>query len=114
VNRRQRSRGARYQRPAVQTGDHLEVAPRSCEAQGDVQAQTGWRTFLNHYRDQLLACHFFTVETVWLKTVYVLFFIELGTRRVFFAGCTTNPDGQWVTQQARQLTWKLEEAQTDT
>ena len=38
-----------------------------------------------------------------------LFFIELGTRRVDFAGCTTNPHGAWVTQQARQLAWDLDE-----
>jgi putative transposase len=69
---------------------------------------SSWRTFLNHYRQQLLACDFFTIETVWLKTVYVLFFIELSTRRVYFAGCTTQPTSAWVTQQARQLTWQLE------
>jgi putative transposase len=59
----------------------------------------------------LLAVDFFTVETVWLQRLYVLFFIELGTRRVHFAGCTPNPNGPWVTQQARQLTWTLAERQ---
>jgi hypothetical protein len=62
-----------------------------------------WRSFLGHDKDQILACDFFTVETIWPKTIYVLFFIELGTRRVHLAGCTTNPDTTWVTQQARQL-----------
>jgi putative transposase len=42
----------------------------------------------------------------------VLFFIELGSRRVHRAGCTANPDSQWVTQQARQLTWQLDEERT--
>lgn len=60
----------------------------------------GWKTMMNHYEDQLLACDFFTVETIFLKTVYVLFFIELGTRRVHLAGVATNPDGAWVAQQA--------------
>jgi putative transposase len=47
---------------------------------------------------------FFTVETISLRRYYyVLFFIELGSRRVHFAGCTTNPTGAWVTQQARNL-----------
>ena len=64
---------------------------------------------MTHYKDQILACDFFTVETVWLKTIYVLFFIELGTRRVHFAGITPNPNQLWVTQQARQLIWKLGE-----
>jgi putative transposase len=51
----------------------------------------GWRTLMNHYKDQLLACDFFTVETIRMKTLYVLFFIELGTRRVYLAGVTEHP-----------------------
>ena len=70
---------------------------------------TSWQTFLSHYQGQLLACDFFTVETVWLKTIYVLFFLELGTRRVYIAGCTAHPDSAWVTQQARQMAWTFEE-----
>jgi putative transposase len=67
-----------------------------------------WRMFLNHYKQQLLVCDFFTIETAWLKIVYVLFHIELSTRHVYFAGCTMHPTSAWVTQQARQLTWQLE------
>jgi len=67
----------------------------------------GWRHLMAHYKEQILACDFFTVETIWLQTFYVLFFIELGSRRVHFAGITTNPDQRWVTQQARQLVWEL-------
>jgi transposase InsO family protein len=67
----------------------------------------GWRQLMTHYREQLLACDFFTVETIWLQTLYVLFFIELSTRRVHFAGVTAHPNQIWVTQQARQLLWKL-------
>ena len=55
------------------------------------------------------AVDFFTVETIWLQRLYVLFFIELGSRRVHVAGCTPNPSAPWVTQQARQLTWTLAE-----
>jgi putative transposase len=51
----------------------------------------------------MLACAFFTVETLSLGRFYVLFFIELGSRRVHVAGCTTNPTGAWVSQQARIL-----------
>ena len=68
---------------------------------------SSWRTFLNHYKDEMLACDFFTVETVMLRTIYVFFFIELGTRRVHIAGCTRNPDSAWVTQQARNFVWDL-------
>jgi putative transposase len=53
----------------------------------------------------VLACDFFTVETISLRRYYVLFFIELGSRRVRLAGCTTNPTGAWVTQQARNLSF---------
>ena len=61
----------------------------------------------------MLACDFLTVETLGLRTVYILFFIELGTRRVHFAGCTAHPDRAWVTQQARQLTWELQDRPPD-
>jgi putative transposase len=67
----------------------------------------GWRHLMAHYKEQILACDFFTVETIWLQTIYILFFIELGSRRVHFAGITTNPNQSWVTQQARQLVWEL-------
>jgi putative transposase len=51
----------------------------------------------------IVACDFFTVDTALLRRYYVLFFIELRTRRVHLAGATTNPDGRWVAQQARNL-----------
>ena len=66
-----------------------------------------WREFLRTHRRSLLAVDFFTVETMWLQRLYVLFFIELGSRRVHLAGCTPAPTAAWVTQQARQLTWSL-------
>ena len=69
----------------------------------------GWRTLMGHYKDQLLACDFFTVETISLRTIDVLVFIELGTRCVHLAGITCNPNGRWVAQQARQLVWKFED-----
>jgi hypothetical protein len=50
-----------------------------------------------------LACDFFTVETVRLKTLYVLFFIELASRRVHLGGVSASPDSAWITQQARNL-----------
>ena len=66
-----------------------------------------WREFVRAHRRSILAIDFFTVETMWLQRLYVLFFIELGSRRVHVAGCTPNPSAPWVTQQARQLTWTL-------
>src|SRR5262249_35668305 len=52
--------------------------------------------------------HFFTVDTFFLQTLCVFFFIELSSRRVYFAGCTEHPTAAWVNQQARQLVWDLE------
>ena len=62
-----------------------------------------WREFLQAQAASIVACDFFTVETAFLRRYYVLFFIEHASRRVHLAGCTTNPDGRWVTQQARNL-----------
>jgi putative transposase len=64
-----------------------------------------WPAFLRSQAATLLACDSFTVETVTLLRLYVLFFIELGSRPVHFAGCTTNPTAAWVLQQARNLSF---------
>jgi putative transposase len=72
---------------------------------------SSWRSFLGHYASQMIACDFLTVETVRLQTLYVLFFIQLGTRRVYVAGCTPDPTSGWVTQQARNLAWELQDPQ---
>jgi putative transposase len=58
----------------------------------------------------VLACDFFTVETIRRQVLHVLFFIELQTRQVLLVGCTEHPSGAWVTQQAPNLTWDLDEA----
>lgn len=71
-----------------------------------------WQHLMTHYKDQLFACDFFTIETLFLKTIYILFFIEIGTRRVHFAGCTDHPNKRWMTQQARQIIWILNEQDT--
>jgi transposase InsO family protein len=67
-----------------------------------------WREFLRAQASSMMAVDF-SVETVWLQRLYVLFFIEVASRRVHLAGCTAHPDGEWVTQQARQVAWKFAE-----
>jgi putative transposase len=67
-----------------------------------------WSRLLQHYRQQVLACDFFTVETLTLHTLYVIFFIELHTRQIVQIACTAHPTSVWVTQQARQVVWRLE------
>ena len=63
----------------------------------------GWREFLRAQAESIVACDFFTVESVFLRRYYVLFFIAHASRRVWLAGCSSNPTGPWVTQQARNL-----------
>lgn len=74
----------------------------------------GWRHLMTHYKEQILACDFFTVETIRLQTIYVLFFIELGSRQVHLAGVTAHPNDIWVTQQARQIVWELDDRELPT
>jgi putative transposase len=72
-----------------------------------MRLETSWAEFLRQQAASILECDFLTVDTLFLKRFYVLFFIELATRRVHLAGITTNPDGRWVTQQARNLLMQL-------
>src|SRR5438046_1801351 len=59
----------------------------------------------------MLACDFLTVETAFLQRIYVLFFISLATRRIEYVACTSNPDGGWVAQQARNLIMRFGDEQ---
>jgi transposase InsO family protein len=61
------------------------------------------REFLRAQAAGIVACDFFTVESVFLRRYYVLFFVTHASRRVWLAGCTKNPTGGWVAQQARNL-----------
>jgi putative transposase len=84
----------------VLLGNGLGPAPR--------RASVTWRTFLRAQASGIVATDFFTVETVRLKTLYVLFMIELGTRRARLVGVTRHPDGSWVVQRAREFSMRRE------
>jgi transposase InsO family protein len=79
----------------------IEPAPRRLER--------SWTAFLRAQAASILECDFLTVDTLFLKRFYVLFFIEFASRRVHLAGITTNPDGRWVSQQARNLLMQLQD-----
>ena len=68
-----------------------------------------WRAFLRQHAASTLACDFFTVETLTLQRLYVLFFISLATRRLEYIACTSNPDSRWMAQQARNLVMQLDD-----
>ena len=78
----------------------IEPAPRR-------KRTTTWKTFLKAHWDSIASIDFTTVE-VWtrygLTTFYVLFVMELKTRRIVIAGVTENPSGNWIEQIARNLT----------
>jgi putative transposase len=62
-----------------------------------------WRNFLRAQGESILACDFFTVETIWMRRLYVLAFIAIGSRRVEYFACTSKPNTAWMLQQARNL-----------
>jgi putative transposase len=87
----------------LKLGVRVSVLSRNGLGPAPRRSGPSWSQFLRSQAHAILATDFFTVETAWLRTLYVLFAIEVGSRLVHVLGVTGNPDSGWVTQQARNL-----------
>jgi len=73
------------------------------------RSQLTWKQFLSAHAETLVAADFFSVDTIFFRRLYVLIYVHLASRRLLLASCTSEPSAAWVTQQACNLSWRLED-----
>jgi len=78
-----------------------------------LRARLSWKAFLRAQASAIVLTDFLSVDTVLLKRLYVLLYMELATRRVIWFAVTERPNVFWVSQQARSLCWELAEIGVD-
>ena len=76
------------------------------------RSQLTWKQFLAVHAETLVAADFFSVDAIAFKRLHVLIYVHLASRRVLAATRTHQPNESWVTQQARNLSWRLEDEGT--
>lgn len=72
-----------------------------------LRSKLGWKTFLKAQASAIVLADFFSVDTVFLRRLYVLIYMELASRRIAWLAITDRPEAAWVSQQARNVVWKL-------
>jgi transposase InsO family protein len=74
-----------------------------------LRSRQTWKAFLRAQASAIVLTDFFSVDTVFLKRLYVLIYMELATRRVIWFAVTGRPEAGWVTQQARNVSWEMDQ-----
>jgi len=74
-----------------------------------LRSRQTWKAFLRAQASAIVLTDFFSVDTVFLNRLYVLLYMELATRRIIWFAVTDRPDAAWVSQQARNVSWELNE-----